>query len=195
MRWETAETTGSACHPRALSWIDGDEHVTWERAVPARFGAVSFGDCGELEMSSYRRRPRANAPLLYLVYGSSETDDAIVVGDETGVLALKKSDGALALDFEAPRNRGGLMFDSGTFTLDGEPRCEGPAHHARVFARCGDRIVYFNGTTAALVAPSPWRVEARATFSGPATGPPLRPEASLPLGTRTLTLKGTIYTR
>jgi outer membrane protein assembly factor BamB len=198
LRWEIEARTGTVregCYARAFSWVDGDERVVWEKPVPPRVGTLFFGACDEPEVTFYAGAPRMGPPHVYTVLGVQATDDAVVEADLTGVLAMAKADGRPLLDVDAPIAGDALFFDAGSFRLDGKPRCEGPSARAHVFARCGDRFVYFNGTTAALIATSPWRVEARATYPQDArTSPRDRgAEASIRLGKHTLTLRGVTY--
>jgi len=79
----------------------------------------------------------------------------------------------------------------------GDSRRLRPAHHARVFARCGERFVYFNGTTALIIAADKRRVEARGTYgvnaSGQYVGRAESARGSVTVGPYTLALEGVIY--
>jgi hypothetical protein len=92
-----------------------------------------------------------------------------------------------------------VVFDKGTFVVAGLPGCRDPARHARVFARCGERPVYFNGTTAMIVAIDKLRVEARGAYRRDATGRYIgraeRARGSISMGPYTLTLDGITYMR
>ncbi len=98
-----------------------------------------------------------------------ELGQYLVVRHEGGVRAVDRASGKTVLDFDAPWLQGGFSFGTedarGVFSLSGDPRCTQLASGNGIFARCSDRILYFNGTTAALIGGSPPAVEARAFFS------------------------------
>src|SRR5262249_34859536 len=146
-RWETVATADGRCHPDALAWVDGDDRVVWKRPLPVRMRGISLGPCNEQELSKYRRSPRTASGELFDMF-IADIGGALVEGDVTGVLALRKIDGAVVLDVAAPITATSidvLGFDDGTFEVAGLAGCKGSARHGRVFARCGDRVVYFNG--------------------------------------------------
>jgi outer membrane protein assembly factor BamB len=196
LRWEVA-TQGDHCAPVAVSSIDREERVLWRHEIPDRLRSQRWGTCDLAELASYRRSPR-HGPPWYDVLGISETSDAWVVADAGGLLVLRKQDGAVLLDAALPARDPTLFFDDGTFTLSGDPPCTGKARRARIFARCGDRFLFFNGSQAALLAPSPWRIETRGAFAR-ATGRPggraATSQTTLQLGARTLELDGITYMR
>jgi hypothetical protein len=187
-RWEVADGAGG-CRPRALAWVDGADRVVWQRTLPARVQSLSLGPCAELEVAQYRRNPRSPDSFPDVI-GMLETGDAIVEADVTGVLALRKADGAVALDAEAPSSPSGLRFDEGEFAVAGLADCKGPANGAAVFARCGERLVYFNGTTALVIGAGTLRVEARGRYSPAAAVLGVHSRASIALGRYTLHLAG-----
>lgn len=196
-RWEV-ERRADRCHPRALAWIDGEDRVAWQRELPARVRALGFGPCEEQELASYRRNPRATGAPDYAVLGVADAGGSIVEADLTGVLALRKTDGAVLLDAGAPSAdpRDSLFFDDGTFELQGVPGCTGPSRRAHVFARCGERLVYFNGTTVLVIALDKPRVEARGRYQRTAvTVTGVRTEATIAAGPFALVLKGITYMR
>jgi AraC-like DNA-binding protein len=187
LRVELAERAGQAnvmCHPRALAWVDGEDRVVWTRELPARMRARAWESCDESEVVTYERRPRfaGLGPFGRL----ENVNGATVVDDGAGVLVLRESDGAVLLDLPAPSaSQTALFFDSGTFDLDGEPQCDGPAPRARVLARCGTSLVYFNGTTAFEVDTRDWHVAATGTVGGIVNrngGPAADVEGSVRLG-------------
>jgi hypothetical protein len=196
-RWEV-ERRGDRCGPRALAWIDCDDRTVWQRELPARVRALSFGSCEELELAYYRRTPRAGGPPSLAVLGIIDAGASIIEADLSGVVALRKADGALLLDADAPSAtpRDALFFDEGTFELRGAPGCTGRSRRAHVFARCGERLVYFNGSTLLVIALDKPRIEARGQYQRTATTVTgVRTEASIPAGPFSLVLAGVTYMR
>jgi outer membrane protein assembly factor BamB len=195
LRWMLEPVT---CKPRALAWIDGDDRVVWERALPPRMRALGFGPCEELEASYYQRRPRVNARALYAALGVVETAGALVEADVTGILALDKRDGHVLLDLDAPADHA-LFFDDGEFELQGLADCKGPARSAHVVAQCSGKLVYFNGRTALVIAIDTLNVEARGKFDGTVKavhgGRAEQSEATVGLGPYKLVLRGITYMR
>lgn len=191
-RWEIAESA-DGCRPHALAWVDGGDRVVWQRPLPARVQALSFGRCNELEVALYRRSPRSAAGDLFMVLGMLETASTVVEADVSGVLALRKADGAVVLDADAPSAPDALFFDIGEFVVTGLADCKGVARRGTVFARCGERFVYFNGTTAMLVAADTLRVEARGTYARNPDGPAVHQRASISLGRYQLMLDGVTH--
>jgi outer membrane protein assembly factor BamB len=163
LRWEVKERDGR-CQPIALSWVLGDNRVAWQRHLPKR--VMSLRDCDEETLSDYRRHPRAHAGLPLFAFGVVDAGSALIEVDATGLLAFRKNDGAVLFDVEAPAAGAADLFPIDTFELRGLAGCSGlaagdsVAPGLSVFARCGDRLIYFNGTTAWLVALKPPRVEA-----------------------------------
>src|SRR5260370_41920472 len=91
--------------------------------------------------------------------GTLYLDDAVVIGDPTGVLVLRRTDGSTLLDKPAPPGTSGdfLFFDSGTFeAMGGGVSCKGAAKGAHFIATCGDRILFFNQHWLALFATGPY---------------------------------------
>jgi outer membrane protein assembly factor BamB len=195
LRWQFDPTT---CRTRALAWVDGDNRVVWERAVPARVVAAARGSCEQLELGYYRRRPRASADGRFLSFGIHEAETVLVQADVSGLFVLRKTDGAVLLDLDAPDDHG-LFFDDGEFELRGLAGCSGRSSYAHVLARCGERIVYFNGRTALVVALDTLRVEARGRFDGMVDAVHGRraetSEAEIAVGAWTLVLRGITYMR
>ena len=189
---------GDDCYPRSLTWLDGEDRVLWRRELPARIRKFNFGTCAESEISEYRRSPRRNARLLGVVFGGLELDEILVAPDPSGLLVLRKADGKIVLDFAAPAVGSAFYFDEGAFELVGVPDCKGPSAGAQVFARCGERVVYFNGSTAAVLKLNPPRLEARGVFRTElheTQGRPSEAHAAIPLGRMTLRLNGTVFMR
>jgi outer membrane protein assembly factor BamB len=189
LRWELQ--AGGGCQPAALSWIAGDGQVAWQRAVPGRLSGPGLGGCDERQMNDYRRRPRVYPGLPHWGFGVVDMGSAIVDVDATGLLALRKADGAVLLDAEAPSGDIPLYPGGGGFELRGLPGCRGELRG--LFARCGDRLLYFNGTGVLLVALGAMRVEARALVTDRMTtrrrrGNVVEYRASIPLGAFSLAL-------
>jgi hypothetical protein len=195
LRWELEADANGRCHPRALSRIDGEERVVWERALPTRIRALDFGACDDQEVTGYRRGPRDAAWALYDALGVVDTGTAFVTADPSGVLALRATDGAIVLDHAAAQGTDRVFFDNGTFALRGISGCDGRSRRARVFARCGARVLYFNGTTALVLALDPLRVLASAQFDRKAhlESAGARTHAVIPVGPYTLDLDGIVY--
>lgn len=200
LRWHFEERMDAdgrvRCHPDEVAWVDGDDEVVWNRALPARTRATSWGLCDDHEVAYYLRRPRYAGISPHLLTGASAAGDMVAVADMTGVLALARKDGAVLLDRAARRDDQALFFDSGTFALDSDPPCSGQAPHGQVFAQCGSSLVYFNGSTALLIDMGAWRVEAESALT-PAmvTSRGVKTEAAIPLGARILSLRGRTYMR
>jgi outer membrane protein assembly factor BamB len=197
LRWQfdqRATPDGPACHPSSVAWVDGEDAVVWKRDLPPRLRSMSWGLCNDHEYVGYMRRPRQSRGLLYSIIGVEGVDDALIVADGTGVLALHRRDGAALFDRATAFADPSLFFDSGTFHLDTDPPCSGPSRHARIFARCGSALLFFNGSTALLIDPSSWRVTAEATYTPAALlSGGHKTEAAFKLGGRTLSLKGVTY--
>jgi hypothetical protein len=195
LRWEIA-AAGDRCGPTAVSWIDGEDRVVWQAAVPARMHALSFGPCNELKVVTYRRLPRLGSPFVanggYLIANA-----VVVVVDSGGVWLLRKTDGATLLDVATNDSTSnpnvGLFFDGGEYVFDGT--CRGRAYHGATFALCGDHVVYFNGKTALLVDIVKLRVDARASYPKNATirSTGLHTDVTIHLGTHELALRGETY--
>ncbi|WP_394834437.1 PQQ-binding-like beta-propeller repeat protein [Pendulispora rubella] len=167
-RWLfAAESSGSYenCSLRALSWDDGNGRSLWQRDVPARMREIRF-PCRSLE--GYRREARFVGRLPYSMFGTSVNDGTLVEANRTGVLALNLRDGSVQLDAAAPGSERGVSFYQGTFAVDGLSDCKGVTYGAELFMRCGDRYVYFNGTTALVLSGTPLRVEATGTYASDA---------------------------
>jgi outer membrane protein assembly factor BamB len=197
LRWDVDESP-DGCAPAAVSSIDGDERVMWSRALPSRLRNRRRAPCDAAELLGHRRSPRYTSPG-YDSLGSAETEDAWILADGTGMLVLRKRDGAVSLDVASPPNPPQLWFDEGTFRLSGASPCTGPAPHAHVLARCGDRFLFFNGSEAVLTALAPWHVEARGAFTAAAPsrsgGRLATRDTTIQLGAQTLELHGEIYMR
>ncbi|MBF5041122.1 hypothetical protein FGE12_01860 [Aggregicoccus sp. 17bor-14] len=118
------------------------------------------------------------------------------MADATGVLLLDVRDGKVLLDWEAPRDASARFFvDEGHFALEGAPSCAGAFLRGRMLQRCGSRLVYFNGTAAALLqlAPPRLRAQARLEAAQVVSPKPGRLRARIPFGSRTLVLQGVVY--
>ncbi|WP_242344115.1 outer membrane protein assembly factor BamB family protein [Anaeromyxobacter terrae] len=174
---------GVTCRTLALSRVAGapgfmealEEKVLWRRELPHRlqepYPCEGSGSPGS----------RISSGAAHGFSDVIELDRYILVAHRRGVLALERASGRLVLDLDAPWAEDGFAFvDDGAFSLSGDPPCSGPGGGRVLFARCADRVLYFNGTTAAIIAGSPPAVEARATFSPrPIPWPPkVEPEAS-----------------
>jgi hypothetical protein len=186
LRWEL----GASCEPTALALVDGDDRVVWQRAVPARVRALA-GDCDDAAV--YRRQPRAADGVIHGVMGIERTPAAVVEADYSGILVVRAGDGIVLLDQPAPAGSASVFFDQGTYDLDGT--CQGRVRGARLFARCGDEAVYFNGSTAMLLSLASLRVEAQTTLPAGATvrSTGLRTDMTIQLGKHTLLLQGVTH--
>jgi outer membrane protein assembly factor BamB len=196
-RWEIVAEPGGLCRLDALAWVDGADRVVWRRTVPGQRRQAFRSLCEDVQ--GYRRSPRDAAGKVAGVLGIVDAGAAIVMADELGALALRKADGAIVLTTEASIDDRALRFDDGTFAVAGLPNCRGPAPHARVLARCGNRLVYFNGTTALILALDTLRVDGRGTFGRDATwqsgGHGAHQVASIKAGGYVVTLEGMTYMR
>lgn len=165
--------------------------------LPPRMRAEAWGSCTEGELLHYQRRPRHEAHGIYRLLGPLDLGEALAVADPSGVLVLRKSDGQPLLDHAAPAGVHQLFFDDGRFTLGGLDSCGGGAHGARVFARCGQMLVYFNGSRAALIDARRLRVTAEGRYKlrprAPGNGRASESEAVIPLGPYRLMLRGVIH--
>lgn len=200
LRWSFEEKVNPEglmlCYPRAVAWLDGEDRLLWERDLPGRIRAQAWGACKDAEISEYRREPRHRAQLLYALIGVLVSENAVFIAEGSGILALRRQDGAPLLDHAAPLDDRPLFFDTGSFDLTDGPSCTGAARRGRVFARCGESLVYFNGTTALLIAAATFRVEAESTVTrAMVSSQRISTEAAIPLGTRTLGLHGRTYMR
>jgi outer membrane protein assembly factor BamB len=191
---ERGRDEGPRCRSVALSWVDGEENVVWRRELPARFQGSEAGTCAAGTAVLLRRRPRLTAGFL-------ELGATVVVARAAGVLALDRRSGEVVLDLDAPPEGpegDTLYFDGGTFSLSGTPSCTGRSDRAFVFERCASRVLFFNGSTAALLGGRPFAVEARAVFSqhmARALDEERPHGAVIPLGRRTLVIGGRISDR
>jgi hypothetical protein len=167
LRFEFGKTARSKCAARDVSWIDRTDKVIWRTALPERMQKLAWGDCHD-RVEPYRAQPQALRYLNWHVLDVIELDDTIVVADTTGILALEKSSGRLLSDLPVPnQGRPLVFFDSGHFALTGEVVCNGKTWpRARVFHRCGEHIIYFNGRRAVLLGTTPLRIEAEGAFLG-----------------------------
>jgi hypothetical protein len=205
LRWELEARNGpngQMCHARALAWIDGSDRPVWTRELPSRVRDQSLGECSEYENAYYLRAPRQMRALVPPTLGMARVGGSLVVADISGVLALRASTGAVELDVAAPvlpvtKPDRTLFFDEGTFAVTGIPGCGGTSSQARVFAQCGSKLIYFNGTSAMVLSGSPLRVEARGAYNGAAAHTPqgraATSSATIQVGKYVLRLEGTTY--
>jgi hypothetical protein len=188
LRWQLFPETSTEggfsdfCTPRAVEWVGPDERVIWRRELPAHLQRDSRESC-----RYYRRHPRQQTFNRTL-----ETETALAIASPSGVLVLRRSDGAVLLDANVP-NRAGFLFDNGDFYLENGPTCAGPA--PSIFALCDEHLLFFNGTAAVWIDTRSWRVQARGNV-GPlehADQSGVHTEARVPLGKLNLVLRGTTY--
>ncbi len=127
--------------------------VAWRRQLPPHLQHDSRESCRE-----YRRRPRLQ-PFHRLL----ETDAALILASRSGVLALRRQDGAVLLD-AAAASATTFLFDDGTFSLEGGSPCTGRS--PTVFAFCDPHnLLFFNGLEGVLIDTRTWRLEARGKVS------------------------------
>lgn len=168
----------------------------WERRLPDRCRGWQVG-IGDAEAKEHRERGR-NTHSLYFLIGQSWTEDAVAFADVTGVLVLSRRDGEVLLDAPFPQPQDGhdwLWFDAGTFTMG---TCEGNARGGYIFERCGTEWLYFNGRTLAAIDIATRRVTETAAYSQEAhetKASALDHRASIPLGKRTVHIRGTTFMR
>lgn len=180
--------------------VDGRGAILWTRRLPERMRRVQAG-MGAEEIDAYRRAPRETRPLAFLI-GLVETEDAVVISDASGLLALSTVDGAVRLDWNAQAGAADakerLWFDRGTFQVSGAVSCGGEARGGRFLASCGGRLVYFNGSTAAVVSEKGWEVVGSVRYEARRHDLPARPAeraARLTAGDLVVTLRGAIFLR
>lgn len=203
LRWQLERDAdpkqAGLCHLRAAEWLDGEDKSLWQRLLPPRMRAETWGSCTEGELLYYQRRPRHEAHGLYRLLGPLDLGEALAVADPSGVLVLRKSDGQPLLDHAAPAGDDPLFFDDGRFMLGGLDSCGGGARGARVFARCGQMLVYFNGSRAVLIDARRLRVTAEGRYKHRLPAPGNRrageSETVIPLGPYRLMLRGVIHMR
>jgi hypothetical protein len=103
--------------------------------------------------------------------GTLHVEELLVIADQTGFLLADYGSGKILAE-RAMTHTPGAVFSQATFTIEG-PRltaCKGRAGEV-VLRRCGDRVVYFNGTSAALIDIKTLKVEAEARWTPPVKAP------------------------
>jgi hypothetical protein len=95
----------------------------------------------------------------------------LVIADQTGFLLADYDSGKLLAE-RAVTHTPSAVFSRATFTIEGTDltACKGRAGEV-VLRRCGERVVYFNGTSAALIDIKAMKVEAEARWTPPVKAP------------------------
>jgi len=91
--------------------------------------------------------------------------ELLVIADQTGFLLADYNSGKVLAE-RATEHTPGAVFSQATFTLEGAglTTCKGRAGEV-VLRRCGERIVYFNGMSAALIDSKARKVEAEGRWT------------------------------
>jgi hypothetical protein len=184
-----------------VSLIDAAGKPAWKAQLPPRMRRYQAG-LGVTEVQAIREYPRQAATHLSSLCGLMYLDDAVVIGDRTGLIALSMKDGRGILDYADDRsdNAETLFFDRGTYRIkahDGRT-WSGDARRATFIAVCGDRLVYFNGRTLALFAMSPWKLCASINYNPGAhrmQTPPAKMSARFEIEGMDVQLDGIVYLR
>lgn len=128
--------------------------------------------------------------------------DAVVIGDPSGLLVLGRRDGSVLLDYaDPPREEGEhLFFDRGSYTIQasGGRAWSGDTRKAAFVAKCGDRLVYFNGRTMAVFGTDPWKLRQAVRYEAAVqrrSSSPARYGAEFHLDGMDVRLEGTVYLR
>lgn len=167
----------------------------WRRPLPRR---MQESPVDPVDASNHRRDPRRWHDFATGVF---YRDDAVFIADRTGVLGLRRRDGAVVLDYAASTSRKDFFyFDQGRVTIRG-PRqvCRLDARSGRFFAPCDGKMVYFNGGVLALFATQPFGLEEDLAFDAKAHGLPTRKpgdcRARMRLGPVDVVIEGVVHLR
>lgn len=188
-------------HPHAVTWTDATGRGLWRVLLPERLRRLPAG-VGDSEAEALREHPRRALELLRFVSGVACVDDAVVIGDTTGLLVLASRDGTRLLDFPDPRTDAEqpLFFDRGTWDIkarDGRA-WSGATRRAMFVAPCDERLVWFNGRTLAVFDRRPWRLRRQVAYLEENHREPARPAhvaARFRLDGLDVRLRGIVYLR
>lgn len=214
LRWNFGPSTPHAqiesysmCEAESVSWIDGRDQVVWTRPLPPTAGAATLTVCEcrnvqsgaecAAEVADYRRAPRTSLPP-FVFATLVDAGASVLTAHPAGVHGWARADGAPTLQFDAtPSDPARSYFvDKGSFAIDGDPSCRGELIRAKIFKRCGERILYFNGSQAALIRAADLAVLATGTYDAEAStqgGPGYR--TRIRLGDEWLEMAGIVYMR
>ncbi len=135
----------------------------WQINLPPRMANVVRDTCESGRLGS--RLPwRGQVETLHV-------GELLVIADQTGFLLADYNSGKVLAE-RATKHMPGAVFSQATFTLEGTglSTCKGRAGEI-VLKRCGDRVVYFNGTSAALIDSKARKVEAEGRWTPPVKAP------------------------
>lgn len=204
-RSSLSQCAGKRFYPESISLLDAGDRPRWRATVPPRLRGLE-ADCSVMLNLSRAHDPSGDhynyaggRPLIGLL----ATSAAVVVGYTGGVLVLERQTGKplLVHDARTPKTDDFFRFDAGTWTLrrGRARRCQGTARGGTLLGICDGRLLFFDGTVAAVIDAGPYRVQrevlfarrfersARACRSAPGV---LRRCASIPLGSVSLELEG-----
>jgi hypothetical protein len=135
----------------------------WQIKLPPRMANVVRDVC-EFGRVSSRLPWRGDVATLHV-------GELLVIADQTGFLLADYNAGKVLAE-RATEHTPSAVFSQATFTIEGTglTTCKGRAGEV-VLRRCGDRVVYFNGTSAALIDIKAMKVEAEGRWTPPVKAP------------------------
>src|SRR6185503_4702681 len=116
LRFDFAERSShdqKICEGVSVSWIGG-EQVLWTQALPQRM-RWNEDSCDSFWFDQYRKKPDPNG--IHQHHRVLTSGDMVLVGSDSGVIALSKRRGDVNFDYHAPVSRPVWGADRGQFRL------------------------------------------------------------------------------
>jgi hypothetical protein len=183
LSWETKAVPSPASEQERLyqltsvSAIEADGAVRWKCPLPERMHALRLEDSQLDNLRQLREAWRqlvqskeGEQTLTEIAYEADRLEiygpwydviyrpEAITIADPTGVLILDPVHGKQLLDYHRPG--GGALYDRGDITIeratsDGQVLCQRKDRPPNFLIPCGEWMVYFNGSVAAVLTSAP----------------------------------------
>ncbi len=114
-------------------------NILWQFPLPERISNRAFWGTKEpVDIRNYYGFP--------FLIGTIITAEAVFIADDSGILVIDKETGNLLVDKPADPSPDSFFVDWGRATIiTSTQRCETPVKGGKIFTKCGEYLVYFNG--------------------------------------------------
>lgn len=189
LRWKLGEANARGyAEVQGLELLEVDGTVRWSWSVTP----VVAERLGKLQP---RRDDGRDPRKTWLVEWGP---DVVFVADPLGARRLALADGRVLASWSSAPSEDGVWFEDGSFEVSGAWNCTGDAARGAFAARCGERLLYFDGrvmtlldaeTLQPLESTSIDQRDAKVEYDGAKTRVVLR------LGRSEVRLEGVVYMR